>query len=407
MTFQRTPALRQPLAAVPAEIGLTRFMTLFLATSVGVIFLNVPAPQTLIAVIGPSIGLAPAFYGLVATAPLLGYAVGLFLVTPLADLLENRALITRTLGAATLFAAATPFVTHPAPFLALLFCLGLASAAVQMVVPLAAAMAPPDHRGRVVGDIMSGIMIGVLLSRPVASLVEHAFGWRVLYLMMAVALALVTVGLAWLLPRRVPAAGGGYGHLIASLLTLLRTERTLRHHALTAALGFAAFSVFWTAVALDLRSHFHLGQNQIALFALAGAGAAIIAPLAGRAGDHGWTRAGKILADVAGLLAFALAAFGDRLGKPWLGVGVLALSAIMLDMGVIGAQTLGRRAINLMRPEAGARLNGLFVGLFFIGGSIGSALVGPTWTTLGWPGICALGAAFAALALLSDVVGAG
>lgn len=391
----------------PAARGLTPALTLFLSASVGVIFLNVPAPQTLIGVIGPDIGLAPALYGLVATAPLLGYALGLFLLIPLADLLENRALITRTLAAAVVLAGITAVVQGAGPLLALLFLLGLASSAVQMIVPMAASMAAPDHRGRVVGDIMSGLMVGILLSRPVASLVEHAFGWRVFYTLSAVALAAITIGLRSLLPQRRPCAATTYVRLVGSLATLVRTEPVLRRRAITAALGMGAFTAFWTAIALELSGpRFHLDQTGIAIFALAGAGGAVIAPVAGRAGDHGWTRKGTVLAHAVMVGAFAVALLGHHLGAgmPWLGILTLAVAAIALDMGVIGDQTFGRRAVNLLDPDARARLNGLFVGLFFIGGSIGTTLTGLVWVQAGWPGACALGAGFAVAALLTDLL---
>jgi predicted MFS family arabinose efflux permease len=406
MTFLQRPAI-SPIVHQASADTLTGPMTIALAASVGVIFLNVLAPQTLVGVMGPAIGLHPASYGLVATAPLLGYAGGLFFLTPLADCIEAKSLILRTLLVAAVLAAATPYVHGAMPFLGTLFMLGFASAAVQMIVPLAAAMAAPERRGRAVGDIMSGLMLGILFARPIASLVDHVLGWRLYYLILAVALVLVTIGLAALLPRLPPRARITYATLIRSLVDLLRSEPVLRRRSLTAALGLASFSIFWTAIALELASpRFGLGQTGIALFALAGAGGAVVAPLAGRAGDRGWTRIGTIVAHVLTIAAFAVAALGDRLGArtPTIGLAVLALSAIVLDVGVFGDQTFGRRAINLLNPDARARLNGLFVGIFFVGGSIGSALVGLTWTSQGWPGICAVGAAFAALSLLSDIV---
>ena len=311
---------------------LTGPLTVALAAAVGVIFLNVLAPQTLVGVIGPAIGLAPASYGLVATAPFLGYAAGLFFLVPLADGLEAKSLILRSLLAAAALAAAVPFMRGAAPFLAAQFLLGFASSAVQMIVPTAAAMAPPHRRGRAVGDIMSGLMLGILFARPVASLADEAFGWRAYYLILSAALVLVAIGLAVILTRHRPRAPVGYASMILSLAKLLRTEQVLRRRSLTAALGCAAFSVFWTAIALDLASpKFGLGQAGIALFALAGAAGAIVAPLAGRAGDRGWTRLGTIVSHVVTVAAFAIAALGDHLGvhAPSTGLAVLALAAIV------------------------------------------------------------------------------
>jgi predicted MFS family arabinose efflux permease len=170
----------------------------------------------------------------------------------------------------------------------------------------------------------------------------------------------------------------------------------------------AAFSLFWTAVALRLAEPpFSLGQRGIALFALVGAGGAVVTPLFGRAGDHGWTRSATIFCHLVLIGAMALTTWAGSFqsGAPWLPLVLMGASAVLLDIGVTGDQTLGRRAVNLLRPEARGRLNGLFVGIFFIGGAIGSLLAGVAWTWGGWPYVCAIGAAFGLVALLVDWIG--
>ncbi|MGP0061522.1 MAG: MFS transporter [Beijerinckiaceae bacterium] len=387
-------------------------LTVLFAISVGVIVTNLFASQTLVGLIAPSLGMAAASGGLVAMATLLGYAAGLFLLVPLADLLENRALVVRMLGFATLAAGAAAAAPTPTVLLALLFVLGAACSAIQILVPIAASMAPPERRGRVIGDVMSGLMIGILLSRPLASFIADAFGWRAFYASTAALMAVLTIVLVRRLSEHRPAAHSNhlanYPALIASLWHLLRGEPLLRLRALTASLSMAAFSLFWTSVALRLaQPPFDLSQRDIALFALAGAGGAVVTPLAGRAGDRGWSRPLTIAAHVVIVAAFVLAAwagtseFAARL-VPLLLMGV---SAIVLDVGVIGDQTFGRRAINLLKPEARGRLNGLFVGLFFLGGAFGSAVAGFAWVSGGWQMICMIGAAFAIASLLVDYVG--
>ncbi len=169
----------------------------------------------------------------------------------------------------------------------------------------------------------------------------------------------------------------------------------------------AAFSLFWTSIALRLsQPPFDLGQRGIALFALVGAGGAIVTPLFGRAGDRGWTRPATIASHLIMILALGLAAWAGspRAGAPPLSLALMGLSAILLDVGVTGDQTLGRRVINLLQPEARGRLNGLFVGLSFVGGAVGAAMAGAAWIWGGWPAICAVGAAFGVAALLVDGV---
>jgi predicted MFS family arabinose efflux permease len=387
--------------------GLSGPLTALFAIAVGVIVTNLFAPQTLVGLIGPSLGLDAAGNGLVAMATLLGYAAGLFLLVPLADLLENRGLVVRMLGCAIIAAGLAALAPSGAAVLIILFVLGAACSAIQVLVPIAASMAPPDRRGQVIGDVMGGLMVGILLSRPIASLVADAWGWRMFYAISAVAMALLTALLAMRLPRRKPMAQTSYPALIASLWHLLRFEPVLRQRALTASLMMAAFSVFWTSVALRLvQPPYGLDQRGIALFALAGAGGAIVTPLAGRAGDRGWTRPATVASHLLLIAALALAASAELVQSAlsWMPLALMIVSAVLLDIGVIGDQTLGRRSINLLRPEARSRMNGLFVGLFFVGGALGSAAAGVAWASGGWPMTCAAGAAFGIAALIADAV---
>jgi predicted MFS family arabinose efflux permease len=392
---------------LPADT-ITGPQTLLFAASVGIIVTNLFAPQTLVGLIGPSLGADAASGGLVAMATLLGYAAGLFFLVPLADLAENRALIMRMLLTAALAAGVAAFAPTTASLLIVLFILGAACSAIQILVPIAASMAAPGEEGRVIGDVMSGLMVGILLARPLASLIADAWGWRAFYGVSASTLVLLTIVLAVTLPRRQPAAKSGYPALIASLIQLLHDEPVLRRRALTASLVMAAFSLFWTSVALRLaQSPFDLGQRGVALFALVGAGGAAVTPLFGRAGDRGWTGPATIACHLVLIAALALAAWAGAAVSTtsWWPLVLMGISAVLLDIGVTGDQTLGRRAINLLQPKARGRLNGLFVGIFFIGGAIGSMLAGIAWAWGGWGAVCAIGAAFSVAALLVDWIG--
>jgi len=378
------------------------------ALAVGLIILNVFAPQILVGLIAGEFGLGAAPAGLVAMMTLLGYATGLIFLVPLADRVENRRLVLYLLLIAVAAAGTVPLMPNALDFLADLFVLGAASSVAQVLVPLAASMAPPAMRGGVVGDVMSGLIIGILLSRPLASSLADRFGWRAFFGVTALTTAGLALMLAWRLPRRQPDTRPAYGSLLASLWHLLRKEPVLRRRALTAGLCMAAFSAFWTTIALRLvEAPFHLGQRGIAIFALVGAGGAVTAPLAGRAGDRGWTHATTLSAHLLILAALALAAWAGSWASmpPALALALLGASAVLLDVGATADQTLGRRAVNLLRPEARSRINGLFVGLFFIGGALGSAATGLAWSIGGWLAVCGLCASFAALALLVDWLG--
>ncbi|MCA8238611.1 MFS transporter [Burkholderia cenocepacia] len=392
--------------AVPAPPTLSTGMTLFFAATVGVIVMDLFAAQPLTGPISADLHLPPGLAGLVAMLPQLGYAAGLALLVPLVDLLENRRLIVATLAVCAAALALPAFTQSGTVFLLATLAAGAASSVIQMLVPMAASMAPEAQRGRAVGNVMSGLMLGILLSRPLASLIAGSAGWRAFYLLAALADAAIAVVLALRLPARTPSIAASYRALLASMGRLLADEPVLRRHALSAALAMAAFSAFWTAVGLRLaQSPFALDLHGIALFAFAGASGAIVTPLAGRAGDRGHGPAAQRLAHgtmLAALLVLGVAGAGwfgfDAQAHRGVALALLAGGAALLDAGVIVDQTIGRRAINLLNPAARGRLNGLFVGLFFIGGALGAALAGSAWAWGGWSAVCGVGFAFAGAA---------
>ncbi|MCA8383799.1 MFS transporter [Burkholderia cenocepacia] len=392
--------------AVAAPPALSTGMTLFFAATVGVIVMDLFAAQPLTGPISADLHLPPGLAGLVAMLPQLGYAAGLALLVPLVDLLENRRLIVATLAICAAALALPAFTQSGTVFLLATLAAGAASSVIQMLVPMAASMAPEAQRGRAVGNVMSGLMLGILLSRPLASLIAGSAGWRAFYLLAALADAAIAVVLALRLPARTPSITASYRALLASMGRLLADEPVLRRHALSAALAMAAFSAFWTAVGLRLaQPPFALDLHGIALFAFAGASGAIVTPLAGRAGDRGHGPAAQRLAH--GTMLAALVVLGVA-GAGWFGFDahahrgvalvLLAGGAALLDAGVIVDQTIGRRAINLLNPAARGRLNGLFVGLFFVGGALGAALAGSAWAWGGWSAVCGVGFAFAGAA---------
>lgn len=383
-------------------------LTYFFATTVGVIVFNLFAAQPLTGPISASLHLPSALSGLIAMMPQLGYAVGLVLLVPLSDLLENRRLIVTMLVACAGLLIAVACASNSLLFFIFAALAGAASSSIQMLVPMAAMMVGEKHRGRTVGNVMGGLMFGILLTRPVASLVAGWWGWRNFYAGLGVIDLFLALALFRWLPRRYSGATVRYSALIASLGSLLRREPVLRSRAVTAALCMAAFSAFWTAIGLRLaQAPFGLGSGGLALFAAVGVAGAIVAPLAGRAGDRGWTRTGTLVAHIVTLAGTILAGIG---GAGWFGLSVtehstlslvlLGCAAIAIDAGATADQTLGRRAINMLDPAARGRLNGLFVALFFVGGAFGAIAAGAAWTWAGWTGVCVVGALSSTMALI-------
>jgi len=277
-------------AAVPAA----RAPVLLFALATAVIVQGLYVAQPLVGAIAASLGLPPAVISLVSTLAMLGYALGLFLLVPLSDLMESRRLVLLTLAAnaLALLAAALPI---PAPaFLAASLLAGLTAAVIQMLIPMAAAMTVEAQRGRVIGNITSGLMLGIMLARPLASVIGGLWGWRTSYMALSLAIMALTLMLGRSMPRLPPPQRTSYPALLASMARLWREESLLRLRAIPAALCFGAFSAFWALVALRLASPpFKLGPDGIALFALAGVSGAVSAPLAGRLGDAGKTGIAK------------------------------------------------------------------------------------------------------------------
>ena len=373
-----------------AQKTLSAGMTLLLAAACGLTAANLYYAQPLIGLIAPDVGLGDAAASLIVTFTQVGYCLGLILLVPLGDLLENRGLIFWSLCAAVLALLAAAFAPFGAAFLAAAFLIGLSCVAAQIVVPVAAHLAPDSSRGATIGNVMSGLLVGVMLARPVSSLIANAFGWRNVFIASAVATATLAFTLRSLLPERRPKIDHSYLELIGSLWTLLRDTPLLRRRAAYQAFLFAAFTVFWTAVPLELAGPtFGFSQRGIALFALAGAGGALSAPIAGRLADRGWGQAATGAAMALAAIAFLLARFGGE-------GSVLALLAagVILDAGVQGAQIVSLRAIQAINPQTRSRLNGLYIAIFFAGGAAGSAVTSLAFATGGWPLVSWIGLAF-------------
>lgn len=374
-------------------------LTFLLATACGLIAANLYYGQPLAGIIGAELGLSAGATGLIVTLTQIGYGIGLLFVVPLGDLVENRKLVVSSVAMAVLSLVGAAFAPHAAPFLIAAFLVGVSSVAVQVIVPYAAHMAPHAIRGRVVGNVMSGLMAGIMLARPVSSLLSEVVSWRGVFLTSAAVMALLAVVLFRLLPTRMPDARLSYGALMASMGRLALHTPILRRRAIYHAFLFAAFSLFWTTTPLYLSGpHFNLSQGEIALFALAGAAGTVAAPIAGRMADRGWTRAATFFALVAVALSFAvthLAPEGSHLA-----LAILVVAAIVLDFGVTTNLVLGQRAIFTLGAEFRSRLNGIYMATFFMGGAIGSAVGGWAYAAGEWQAASWIGFALPVAALL-------
>ncbi|SDS20767.1 Predicted arabinose efflux permease, MFS family [Pseudomonas cedrina] len=378
-----------------AASTMTRGMVMLFAFCCGAIVANIYYAQPIIEMIAPDIGLTPAMASLIVSLTQIGYALGLFFLVPLGDLLENRKLMiaTTVLAIASLLGAAV--TEQPNLFLLVSLLIGFSSVSVQILIPLAAHLAPAESRGRVVGSIMGGLLLGILLARPVSSVVADHFGWRAMFMAAAALMAFISVVLLITIPKRQPDHSASYGQLLRSLGTLLREQPVLRQRAFYQGCMFASFSLFWTAVPLELVRNHGLSQTQIALFALVGAIGAIAAPIAGRLADAGHTHRASLLAMVLAVLSF-LPAFVH----PLYSVIGLAVTGVVLDFCVQMNMVLGQRAVYALDAKSRSRLNALYMTSIFIGGAFGSAIASSVYEHGGWLGVVLVGSAFPLVALL-------
>jgi predicted MFS family arabinose efflux permease len=383
------PMQASPAASADISPGMIRL----LAIACGLIVANLYYAQTLVGPISAATGLTPGAAGLIVTLTQAGYCLGLLFIVPLGDLVENRRLVIAGLCVSAVALALAASTSSAMLFLAASLCIGLGSVAAQVLVPFAAHLSPEATRGQAVGKVVSGLLLGIMLARPAASLVADHFGWHTIFIGGAVAMAALALVLWRRLPARVPTGTLSYVSLLASMLHLLATTPALRRRAAYQAAMFGSFSLFWTTVPMVLAGpELQVSQTGIAVFALVGMAGAIASPIAGRLADQGHTRIATAVAMSLGVAAFALP-LAVHAGRP-LTIGVLALASILLDMGVAANLVLGQRTIFSLGEEVRSRLNGLYMAIFFLGGAFGSALGGWVYAAHGWRGVLVAGMLF-------------
>lgn len=386
-------------AGAAAGRGLAPGLTLLLATgtafSVATLYLN----QPLLAVLGADIGASPAQTGFMPTLTQLGYALGILFLVPLGDRFDRRHIIlvkAVALVLALLLAAAAPGLGL---LLAASLAIGLAATMAQDIVPAAATLALDASRGRVVGTVMTGLLLGVLLSRVASGAVAELFGWRAVFVVSAGSIAGVALACWRGLPAFPPSTDLAYGALLASLGSLWRRHAALRRAALAQGLLAVGFSAFWSTLALMLHAApFHLGSAAAGAFGLAGAAGALAAPLAGRLADRRGPERVTRLGAALSVLAFALL-LAMPLLTPTAQLVLLAVSAVFFDLGVQATLIAHQTIVYGIDAGARSRLNAvLFTGMF-VGMAAGSALGALALVRWGWAGVVGLAVGSAVLAL--------
>lgn len=378
-----TPAARESLAPSPG-------LVLLLAIGAGLAVASLYYSQPMLGILAADIGVSAVDIGFVPTLTQLGYALGILLLAPLGDRHDRRSII--LIKAAWLVLSLLTAAVAPSLDILLVASLviGLSATLAQDIVPAAATLAPASRRGKVVGTVMTGLLLGILLSRVVSGFVAEHFGWRAMFVLAAAGMAIVGVA-AWRgLPRFAPTTTMSYPALLGSLFDLWRRHASLRHAALAQGLLSIGFSAFWSTLAVMLHAEpFHMGSAVAGAFGLAGAAGALAAPLAGQLADR---RGPELVARLGtGLTAlfFAMMCLAPLL-SPTAQLWLLGIGTVGFDLGVQTALIAHQTIVYGIEPGARSRLNAVLFVSMFVGMAAGAALGSALLARWGWTAVTTL-----------------
>jgi predicted MFS family arabinose efflux permease len=373
---------------------LTRRMTLLLAVTCAVTSSNIYLAQPMLALVARELHVSDGAVGIVPTATQVGYALGILLLVPLGDVRNRRGLILSMMAATTIALAAAALATSLAWLAVAGFAIGLLTPIPQLVLPLGVALAGGKRRGRVVGVLQAGLLVGLLASRAYAGALGQLLGWRDVYWCSV----LMMIGVGLVLLRALPSAPASanaarYPALLGSLPTLLVSSRLVRGVCLSGLLIGLAFGAFWNTLSFVLQRDYGFGPAVVGLFGLVAAASAAASPMAGRLADRFGGRIGQLAlvsTAIAGWLVLVL-------GPQW--IGWFLIGTVLLDIGVWGNQVVNQAMLFSLDATHHSRLNTLYFFTRFLGIAAGSALGAQLWTAHGWGGVSLLGVIAATVAL--------
>jgi predicted MFS family arabinose efflux permease len=372
-----------------------RGLTFLFAVAAGAAVGNLYWAQPLLDLVAGDLGESTANAGWLVTTTQLGYALGILLVVPLGDVTNRRRLVPLALLAAAVALGLCALAPSFGFLVAALGLVGLVTVGGQLLTPLAGDLATDADRGAVVGTVVSGILTGILLSRTVSGFVADAFGWRSIYVGAAVLDVVLAILLWRAIPDLEPKARVRYPALIGSVFTVIRRERVVRWTLVLAGLGFALFTMFWTALTFLLSGPpFSYSVSVIGLFGLVGLVGAIAAQRAGRLHDAGWSVRASGLGWALVVVAFGLAALAGR------SVVLIVVAILLLDIAIQGINILNQTRMFAVSGEERSRLNTAFVTSNFLCGAVGSVLASVLWSAGGWTAVTLCGAGLAVVALV-------
>jgi predicted MFS family arabinose efflux permease len=374
--------------------GISTRLTGLLAVTAGVTVANNYYNQALLPKIALTFHASSSAVAWIAVATQLGYASGLFLLVPLGDSVNRKTLLlTTSLGAmvALLLVAVS---VNLGMAIAASYLLGLICVTPQVSVPYGAGLADAASRGRVIGTIMSGLLVGILIARSLAGFLGEYLGWRLVFAVGAGFTLAISLCLTFL-PSAPVADPIPYRRVLGSLWPLLRREPVLRRHALLGALSFGAFSAFWTTLAFYLASRpERYGGHMVGLIALIGVAGVAVAPIVGRLSDRFGPQVVNGIALASMAIAFGLLALSP-LSLAWLAAGTF-----LMDAGAQGNHISNQTRIYMLGNALRSRVTSVYMIIYFLGGTAGAVLGSMAWQQVGWTGVCVTAATLPSLGLL-------
>jgi len=373
---------------------LTPSLLWVMAIATGLIVANLYYNQPLLDDMARTFHVGSGKAGQVGGLTQLGYATGMLFIAPLADMMRRKKLILMCLALATfalVFVGMSPGINL---LIIASYFVGIFSLIPQLLVPMTAHLAKPEERGSKIGFVMSGLLLGILLSRTISGFVGAHFGWRAMFYIAAGIMVVIWLLLFFLLPEVEPEYNGTYKALMRSMVTLVKEEPALRVASIRGALCFACFSAFWVTLTFLLRENFNKGSDIAGLFGLVGAAGALAAGFMGKLSDK--MDAYKLSLLTLLLIVVSFIGFIFSAHSIW----GLVVWVIVLDMGVQATHISNQSLIFALRPEARNRINTIYMVTYFIGGGIGTYLASQAWAHYKWTGVCILGIALSSIAVI-------
>jgi predicted MFS family arabinose efflux permease len=403
MVRERREAARERLTAEDGgdQQGEARGPSVLVLSVIGancaLLIANLYYAQPLIGEIAADLGISPALAGATITAVQFGYGAGLLLLVPLADMMANRKLVLFCGAVVIAASAALSLVQNLPAFLILSTLAGIFSAAAQVLIPYVTHLIGPGQRGRVIGAMMSGILVSVMLARPFALVVADIFGWRAIYLMSAAATCVTVLALAVLMPERTPERRLSYGQTLSTAWTLYRGEPRVIRRTMYQALLFAVFCMFWAVAPVMLADLFLMSKSGIALFTLAGVGGVLAAPVAGRLSDRGFEQGATIFACILVVLACGASSIAAAL----LLFPVMIMVAVCFDAAIQASQTISRLVVLDVAQDSRGRINAMYMTIVYMSGAAGSLFGVFLYSRCGWNAVALAAASAAGLIALA------